>query len=653
MNLRAHHTQAAPTRMQIVCQPGNRCRAIVRTAFLCALSMFSALANAQPSVQPQSQPETDRGVFGRDDPPGPEAFQRPVQRDEFSRPNDSSPYRRPSTDEGPSGMLPPRLQKSFSVPLQKQPLPERAVVESKGDYLTLVVREGDLGAVLSAISEEMNRNIVTEGNITGTVSISLKDVPFTDALDAILSVNGYRWVIRNDIIIVSSMSGESKLSPRVQGREVRVYQLDFVSAGDVHKTVQDLLSPIGRAGVTESVSDDRRRTREELVVEDTPDYLERVEAYIAQADRPPQQVLIEAHILQIQLRDDNRHGVNLRNVARLANTNVTFQTNGIANPEATPGFVLNVDGADVDSIIEVLQGTTDAKTLAAPKVLAVNGQEARIQIGERLGYLTTTTTQTSTLQDVQFLDLGVVLVVTPTISRDGRILMTVSPQVSSGRINPQTGLPDSETTEVSSSVLLPDGQAMVIGGLIQEETTNQQSKVPRIGDVPLLGKLFQRRNKVKDRSEIIIALTPRIVPYADEGAQVRHVREVQQATSPLTYGPLIRTNRSRYEPKLDDANIFCDPVGKSIDRFPSRPVAYSPYNSEPGYLPGIENGAFGTYQPYQGDTGSRLRAHIPPPSHEQAATAVPLIDQMSHERPTVRRPAKPASADGWSKSRSR
>ena len=103
----------------------------------------------------------------------------------------------------------------------------------------------------------------------------------------------------------------------------------------------------------------------------------------------------------------------------------------------------------------------------------LNGQEARISVGGKLGYLMTTATQTSTLQSVNFLDYGVVLTVLPIITEDGRVLMKVAPQVSTARINSTSKLPESEATEVSTNVMLNNGQAIVIGGLINVSATRE------------------------------------------------------------------------------------------------------------------------------------------------------------------------------------
>ena len=150
-------------------------------------------------------------------------------------------------------------------------------------------------------------------------------------------------------------------------------------------------------------------------------------------------------------------------------------------------------------MIELLQTTTDAKTLGSPKLLVLNEQEARLQVGEHLGFKVTTTTETSTIESVQFLDVGVVLRIMPRITRDGRVLLHVKPEVSKGAVNPETGLPERQTTELETDVMLNDGQGMIIGGLIKENDSVTQSKVPYLGNVKGVGWLFRRSEVTKER----------------------------------------------------------------------------------------------------------------------------------------------------------
>jgi type II secretory pathway component GspD/PulD (secretin) len=470
-------------------------------------------------------------------------------------------------------------------------------IDVSGDRITLTAREAPLDAVLSMIAQQHGLSIVGSGTAGRFVTVNLADVALEDALDAILKVNGFTWTRDRNILLVAPLSTDVRLPAYVQGRIVRVFPLNFVAAADVDRVVQGLLSPAGKSFILESSASDKRRTREQIVVEDLPDSLERIAGYIAQADQPPRQVLIEAHVLRVDLKDETRHGVDINQLMNLSKTKLSLKTTGLANSLASPTFLVGVDAGDMGAVIEALKLTTDAKTLAAPRVLAVNGQQARIQIGEHLGYFVTTSTQTSTLQSVQFLDVGVVLNVTPVISEDGRVLMTVKPEVSNGRINATTGLPEEETTEVETTLMLADGQGMIIGGLIQERDSDTQSKIPLLGDIWGIGRLFSKTDVLRQRSEIIIALTTRLVPYGP-AAHLREQHELDRVYTPLLDGPLRPVDRSAYEPRLADPihnprrldiGRLPDAITHAFDERPLTPNHYFPTTEEralPGYRAG-------------------------------------------------------------------
>jgi type II secretory pathway component GspD/PulD (secretin) len=373
---------------------------------------------------------------------------------------------------------------------------------------------------------------VSTNEVNSPVTITLRDVPLDDALTSILSIGGYTWTVHRGIIHVTSASAVSSLAPETQGRLMRVFPLHYALASDIEPVVRGLLSPVGKTFFTASSPADNRKTQESLVVEDLPPYLDRVAQYLAQADVTPRQVLIEAHVLQIDLKDENRHGVNLSYLSELAGKTIQFEFRGNANPMASQAALLTFEGADLQALIEMLRTTTDSKTLASPRVLVVNGQEARIQVGAQLGFRVTTTTQTSTLESVNFLDVGVVLRVTPRIDPAGNVLMHVKPEVSSGQVNATTGLPEEETTEVETDIMLRNGQGVVIGGLIQENANDVQNKLPILGDLPLIGRLFQHRTNDKTRSEIIIALVPRVVPF-EPHFDAQNEADYYRATSPI------------------------------------------------------------------------------------------------------------------------
>jgi type II secretory pathway component GspD/PulD (secretin) len=305
--------------------------------------------------------------------------------------------------------------------------------------------------------------------------------------------------------------------------------------------------------------------------------------------------MIEVNVLEVDLGDDCKHGVDFQQLIQLSGNKIGLNLHGFANPAAPQAFFISVDGHDLNGLLECLKSSNDTKTLASPRGAVLNGQEANIQIGEQLGYRVTTVTETAAIEDVKFLDVGVVLNVTPRISRDGRVVMRVAPKVSAGTVNQDTGLPEEETTQVETDVLLSNGQGMVIGGLIQEKDSSLRQKIPLLGDIWMVGYLFQRNYTEKKRSEIIITLKPVVLPPTQLEDQMREQVEMERASTPLLYGPLCPYPRP-WEPRLPRP---CDIENRIRLR---RPFLNNPCNGypcdilpdEPAYIepnPATQNGA--------------------------------------------------------------
>lgn len=511
---------------------------------------------------------------------------------------DREPSPLPDPFSPPVPHLPPAPPQQLRIPLGGSPNSGRIILTPPVDgKISLVVRDAPLNEVLGGLALQQGVNIVTGEDVTGKISVTLRDVTFEDALTSITAVGGFSWSMQNNIIHVTNLSAENRAAPIAQGRVVQVFPLNFVAASDVQTVAKGLLSPSGQIFSTLASERDNRKTRDVIVVEDLPAYIARVADYIAQVDHPPRQVLIEAHVLQVELTDDLKHGINWQGIGRLSGARLTLNTLGLA-AAAGPTSTFTINGTDLTSLIEFLESTTDAKTLAQPRVLVLNGQQARVQIGQRYGYLVTTTTQTSTLQNVNFLDVGVLLTVKPQIADDQHVLLTVKPEVSDGSINPANNLPQQNTTEVETTVMLADGQGIVIGGLIKEQDIEKQSKVPLLGDMWLMGRLFQKRNLTRQRVEIIVALIPRVIPYSPDYAN-HDVTQYHRATTPLLEGALRPVDRP-WEPKLPDSvykpRKWC--ASRSLkaltsfgDARPNEPAYFFPTTDEvPWITPGDADG---------------------------------------------------------------
>ena len=181
-----------------------------------------------------------------------------------------------------------------------EPDPDLNLSKNGNGLITLIVRDKSLSQVLALIAQTQNLNIVASNDIDALISITLRDVPIEEALTAILSVANYTWVKRNNIILITSLTDATNLPADVQGRQIQVFDLDFASATVVAETVKNFLSPIGKVSVGISNPTNNRLTQERVVVEDLPESLARIADYIAQVDQPPRQVLIEAHVLQVE-----------------------------------------------------------------------------------------------------------------------------------------------------------------------------------------------------------------------------------------------------------------------------------------------------------------------------------------------------------------
>jgi type IV pilus assembly protein PilQ len=196
----------------------------------------------------------------------------------------------------------------------------------------------------------------------------------------------------------------------------------------------------------------------------------------------------------------------------------TSVNTGVAGWDRPSTMRVGVLSSDVAVFLRLLDSVTDTTVLARPRIMALNRQRAQILIGRRVGYLTSTTTQTATTQTVEFLDSGIKLIFRPFISNDGSIRMELAPSISDAKIETLTttdgatqSVPNEDTSEIVTNIRVKDGQTLVLGGLFKEDTKIERRQVPGLGDIPLLGDAFKGYDDELKREEIIFLITPTIV----------------------------------------------------------------------------------------------------------------------------------------------
>lgn len=291
----------------------------------------------------------------------------------------------------------------------------------------------------------------------------------------------------------------------------RIFEIGHSNPDDVVTTISAFLSPSGVV---------QRGTENFIIVQDSAEYLADIGELISVLDRPPRQVLIRARILSVNFNNDLELGVNFlastlsySNPLSSAAPGVGDFTRDVAAGETggAAGLLITAVSENIQGAIDALSLRSNVETLSAPQLLTVDGQTATIQVGQNLGYpVTVTELNGRSSESTEFLSVGTMLEVTPKISDDGLILLTIHPEVSTGVISP-SGSPQEQTAEATTVMLVRDGETVLIGGLITTSRQRARRQVPIIGNIPILGFLFGRNTWKDARSELIILVTPHVV----------------------------------------------------------------------------------------------------------------------------------------------
>jgi len=374
----------------------------------------------------------------------------------------------------------------------------RKYTDPRKSFITQLVyaNPGQVGTLLGTVKSPVGRVVIDEP--TGTVSV----------LDVPEAVEEMRRLI--DRVDIPSIQRQLPVT-------TQVFPLQFAKAEDVQMHIESSLTPeVGKLRV------DKRSNS--LVITELPAKLPEITQLIQAFDAKHRQVFIEATILQVTLKDHFDTGINWEWLSEsgsgLADINIV-NTAAIASDAASGAKVVvgSIVDDDATATLKALHEFGDTDVLSTPHIAVMNNQEAKILVGRREAYVTTTTTQAqttaTTAESIQFVDVGVKLYVTPVVSENGFITMKIRPEVSSvvSTLKTSTGntIPIVETSEAETQVMVKDGSTIVIGGLMKDEATLTQQKIPLVGDLPLIGLLFGNRSDRIKKTELVILMSPHVI----------------------------------------------------------------------------------------------------------------------------------------------
>lgn len=408
----------------------------------------------------------------------------------------------------------------------------------EGDSISLDFKDADIGTVLRVLSMKSGVNIVTGPEVKGLVSVRLDNVPWEKALDVILRTYDYVYERDENIIRVTTRD-KMQLEPV----ETKTFILNYSKAVEIQKAIQDILTERGRVKVSERTN--------MLVVTDIPTNVYRIGEVIKQLDQITTQAFIDSKIVNTKAGIAENIGIQWTPTASIKGSSrpTTFpfaQTGQASLPASIQQFfpvisndttaeagdtpeagktIANIgdprnfpypapaisggtftygtlDFSSFQATLNFLKSYANTKVISNPRITVLNNQTAHIQVGSQIplpSYERNETTGSMVISGFSYRDTGVVLNVTPHINSAQEILVDLKPEISTYTGDQSFGgdvvAPKFDTTTAQTQLLIKSGQTIAIGGLLTDNVTESEDKVPYLADVPLVGKLFRSKRQ--------------------------------------------------------------------------------------------------------------------------------------------------------------
>jgi len=397
------------------------------------------------------------------------------------------------------------------------------------------VNEVPIGTIIRQLADQVDVDLIMSPKVTGNVTVSLTEVSLEEALRGILTVHGADYIVGENVIRILSREEMPQIAERLVTQTFEIIYADVkqvVNALDKFKSAQGSVSSI------EGTS--------HIIVTDTESKVRDITNLLATVDRITPQVLVEVRIYDITNKNNLDLGIdwyagrrtNRDSAGYPINDDFVIQKGGndtyissITDPSVAAGFIAGTNKTenttqgylrfgllnehiDVEAMLRAEKEDIDAKLLANPRILVLDNEEATFDIVTEHPYVERTITAGSTTETVKFKNVGVKLVVTPHVAGENMLRLNIAPEFSVLVTRVQiaaSNVPVVDTRKVNTIALVRDGQAVVLGGLRKKETSMQVNKVPLLGDVPILGRLFRFEGESTAITELVVFITPKIV----------------------------------------------------------------------------------------------------------------------------------------------
>lgn len=468
-----------------------------------------------------------------------------------------------------------KLTISLKRPVDKNPFKPRAAQSYTGKKISLDFQDIEVRRVLQLLADFTGINMVAADTVQGNITLRLKDVPWDQALDIILKTKNLDKRRNGNVIWIAPVSElikaeeeEAKAiaqSVKLAPLQTEYIQLNYAKAADIEKLITEgknasrsgssntgsgadplgdsvgsLLSPRGTVSV-----DPRTNT---LIINDTSAKIDQIRQMIDLLDVSVKQVMIEARIVRATTDFTKEMGVkwgilsqgitnnnhllvggsdttlwNLREpekdddmggwkyeIERPQNLNVDLGVTSAGASRIAFGLI-SLSDFMLDLELSALQADGYGEVISTPKILTADKQNAKVASGTQIPYQSSEGGGVNAVSTTEFIDATLSLDVTPSITPDGKVQMQLNITSDSPGTPTPTGQLTINKNAVNTNVLVDNGETVVLGGIFEQQTANSQTKVPFLGDIPYIGRLFRKDIKSDNKRELLIFVTPRIV----------------------------------------------------------------------------------------------------------------------------------------------
>lgn len=447
------------------------------------------------------------------------------------------------TDIGTAGVMPSATNQKPSQTPFGGPTTSEITSKYTGEKISLEFKDADIKNIFRLLAEVSGRNIMVTDDVSRKVTVRLVEVPWDQAMDLIIDTNGLGKEEIGNVIRVSTaarlkserdaLAAATKSQEGLEPLQTAYLTLNYAKVvkgptdsttdKDLVERVKALLTPRGRVE-----ADQRTNT---LIVRDIKTSIEDIQNLVGRLDTRTPQVLIESNLIETTPTFSRALGIQMEtffNKGRVQSSTrfradqpfneaaLTFFENATASFTPASGFSFMYFGNNVASLLSAAEAEGNIKIISRPSVVTLNNVESQIESANIVRVRTSAATvgEAGALREIR---AGITLRVTPQVSADGFVLLNITAKSSTLDFSRTVdGIPQENTREAKANVLVRDGETVVIGGIMKDTSSNSDTGVPYLKNIPVFGWLFRKASWQKDFEELVVFITPRIIAAGSE-----------------------------------------------------------------------------------------------------------------------------------------